>query len=114
MCPRPLVKFEMRETTRARQVALTLTAGLLIAGAFAPLRSADDPASATFRRYCYQCHGKTKPMAGVSLEQLTSPVSMGAAFSHWEKVAAVLEQKSASAIPTSACPTSGKRSERVP
>lgn len=52
-----------------------------------------DPA-ATFRQYCYGCHGKAAGVAGISLPKLTSePSSWGDSFQKWEKVAAVLEEK---------------------
>src|SRR5690349_17705482 len=47
---------------------------------------------ATFRQYCFQCHGKAA-IAGLNLERLTSHPSPGENFQHWQKVVAALEQK---------------------
>ncbi len=47
----------------------------------------------TFKRYCFQCHGKTTAMGGVNLDLLSSQSSVGTGFKHWEKVALALEQK---------------------
>lgn len=49
-------------------------------------------ASAMFRKYCYQCHGKAA-MGGVNLEDLAGHASVGEGFRQWQKVATVLEQK---------------------
>ena len=50
--------------------------------------------SATFKQYCYQCHGNGKAMGGVSLEQLTSQSSAGEGYQAWQKVIAVLDRNS--------------------
>ncbi len=50
-------------------------------------------AAAIFKQYCFQCHGLTAPKAGVSLARLVAQGSVGESFQEWEKVAAVLEQK---------------------
>jgi len=65
----------------------------LAIGAGTIVQAADDAASlATFKQYCFQCHGKTA-MGGISLEKLTAQGSMADNFQQWDKVAAVLEQK---------------------
>jgi len=46
-----------------------------------------------FRQYCFGCHGKSSPMAGLNLVELTSHASVAEKFQQWEKVAAALEQK---------------------
>jgi hypothetical protein len=66
----------------------------LVAGsltALAATGSATTPA--TFRQYCFSCHGKAGAAAGLNLEQLTSTTPGGDQFLLWEKVAAALENK---------------------
>jgi hypothetical protein len=77
-------------SSRNQVVAYALVAvGLVsIGGADAP---PSNP-SATFKQYCYQCHGNGKAMGGVSLEQLTSQASPGEGFQSWQKVATALDQ----------------------
>lgn len=53
-------------------------------------QSVNNPAP-TFKQYCFQCHGKTSPMAGVSLETLTGQASVAESYQTWEKVVGVLE-----------------------
>ncbi len=79
----------MGNKTGWRPVAPALSAFLL----FAAAAGGDSPlnAPATFKQYCFQCHGKTA-MAGVNLEQLTAQASFGHSFQQWEKAAAALEQ----------------------
>src|SRR5438270_10902360 len=68
-------------------VAIALTLGQTIRGAD---EAAPNP-SPMFKQYCFQCHGKTSPMAGISIEQLTSQASVGDGYQNWEKIAAALE-----------------------
>jgi mono/diheme cytochrome c family protein len=49
-------------------------------------------ARATFKQYCFSCHGKAAA-GGINLEQLSTQESLGESFQHWEKVATALEQK---------------------
>jgi mono/diheme cytochrome c family protein len=67
---------------------------LIVACITVPLAAAETSpnAAATFRQYCFQCHGKAA-VAGLNLEELTSQVSAGEHFQHWQKVLAALEQK---------------------
>ena len=71
-----------------RRVALILFGtSILVCGA-------EDPAAnpkPLFQQYCFQCHGASKPMAGVSLEKMTAG-AVGENFQTWQKVAAVLDQ----------------------
>src|SRR5947209_3966550 len=69
-------------------VAIAITVGQTIRGAD---EATSNPAP-MFKQYCFQCHGKTSPMAGISIEQLTSNTSIGDGYQQWEKVAAALEQ----------------------
>ncbi|HBY61877.1 MAG TPA: hypothetical protein DEH78_18820, partial [Solibacterales bacterium] len=48
-----------------------------------------DP-SATFKQYCYTCHGKAR-MGGLNLQEVATRGAVGADFQHWQKVAAALE-----------------------
>ncbi|MBL0156712.1 MAG: DUF1592 domain-containing protein [Bryobacterales bacterium] len=50
-------------------------------------------ATATFRQYCYQCHGSGAQMAGLSLERLAAQGALGDNFRPWEKVATALSEK---------------------
>jgi hypothetical protein len=81
---------------RRRQAALALcTCAFLTLTVGQTIRGADEPApnpTPMFKQYCFQCHGKTSPMAGMSIEQLTAQASVGDGYAQWEKVAAALEQ----------------------
>ncbi len=57
----------------------------------AAAQSAEPPA--TFKQYCYQCHGKSKPAGGVSLEALGANPAFNESFQQWNKIAAALEEK---------------------
>ena len=62
-------------------------------GALHAADQATAAAPAAFKQYCVQCHGKSKPMGGVSIEQLISRSSVADHFQQWQKVAAVLEER---------------------
>src|SRR3954454_13199279 len=68
--------------------AIVLTVGQTIRGAD---EAAPNPAP-MLKQYCFQCHGSTAPMAGISIQQLTTTTSLADGYQHWEKVAAALEQ----------------------
>ncbi len=56
---------------------------------------ADDAAAlsqATFRQYCFQCHGNAAAMGGIRLEQMAAKGPGGENFPQWQRVAAALEQ----------------------
>jgi hypothetical protein len=57
------------------------------------VRGADESAAATanFKKYCFQCHGKAAT-AGINLEQLTATPSFGANFAAWNKISTALDQ----------------------
>ncbi len=84
------------ESSRSRNVALVLCAAMVLPAFLATSQLAADapPAnpSATFKQYCYQCHGGGKAMGGVNLEQLASQPSMGEGYQGWRKVIEALEQ----------------------
>src|SRR5215216_5143615 len=44
-----------------------------------------------FQKYCFECHGASKPEAGLSIQQLLTKPSVGAHSDAWEKVAGMLE-----------------------
>ena len=52
------------------------------------LPASASPPPATFRAYCFTCHGKAA-MGGINLELLSSS-AIGDHFQRWEKVAAAL------------------------
>lgn len=78
-----------------RHVALAASAAAAIGLSFTSSSPAADAtatsASATFKQYCFQCHGKAAQMAGMNLESLTAQASVGDSFQHWTKVAEALE-----------------------
>ena len=88
----------MRTLHKPYLILLLLSAGVLSDSAQGAATSnphvdaAAAPAAATLRQYCVQCHGKAAT-AGINLEQMLTPVSVGDHFAQWQKVAAVLEQK---------------------
>jgi len=67
---------------------------LAVCASWALPRAADAASSApgTFKQYCFQCHGEAAKMAALSLERLTSQVSIGDGFREWKKVATALEE----------------------
>jgi hypothetical protein len=87
---------ESADKTHRLEVALVLSTCVMVAVIVGgTIRGADEATASAvpvFRQYCFQCHGKTAQMAGLSLEQLTSQSSIGDSFQQWEKVAAALEQ----------------------
>lgn len=94
---------KLAEKIRWGKVALVLLAGFVavsIVGnttAIGVYKNAQEAgqatAKATFEQYCVVCHSGTAAKAGVNLAQLTAQNSIGTSFQQWEKVAAVLEQK---------------------
>ncbi|MEO7414793.1 MAG: DUF1587 domain-containing protein, partial [Opitutaceae bacterium] len=69
------------------------TALLASAQTPAPTRSAapiTKPAQ-MFEKYCFECHGDSKPEAGISLKRLLAQPSVGPDSDHWEKVAEMIE-----------------------
>ncbi|MCX6592988.1 MAG: DUF1592 domain-containing protein [Acidobacteria bacterium] len=65
---------------------------LVISAALSAAVATAGPAPASFKTYCFSCHGKAA-MGGVNLEQLAAQPSPGENFQHWEKVAAALETR---------------------
>src|SRR5258707_7417457 len=85
----------LRLGARPSRAALAIgTSAILMVVANRTVHGADDSpaASAAFRKYCFQCHGKAGATAGINLEQLTASPSFGASFASWQKVQGVLEQ----------------------
>ena len=73
----------------------------------AALSSGQSPAKSAefFRTYCVECHGETKPKAGLNLARLLAQASVGPHADDWDKVVAMLETAEmppadAKAIPT--------------
>ena len=63
----------------------------------------------TFQKYCYECHGTTKPEAGLSLEKLVTGFSIGAHWQQWEKAAEMLETGMMPPIDADLHPTDAER-----
>jgi mono/diheme cytochrome c family protein len=77
-----------------RQITLHLIGCLIMGWVVGGIRAADEPApnpSATFKQYCFACHGNGAAAGSISLSQLTAKAPVGENFQAWEKVAAVLE-----------------------
>jgi Protein of unknown function (DUF1592)/Protein of unknown function (DUF1588)/Protein of unknown function (DUF1587)/Protein of unknown function (DUF1595)/Protein of unknown function (DUF1585)/Planctomycete cytochrome C len=55
------------------------------------LRAEDSTASATFHKYCFQCHANGAAMGGIRLDQMLSK-SPGESFQSWGRVVAALDQ----------------------
>lgn len=56
-----------------------------------PLMALEGEAVPTLQQYCYQCHGDSTGLGGLSLERIASQASVADSFQQWEKVAAALE-----------------------
>jgi hypothetical protein len=61
------------------------------------------------QKYCFECHGGTKPEAGLSIQGLLSQPSIGAHPEAWEKVAAMLESGDMPPSDADAFPSDGER-----
>jgi hypothetical protein len=69
--------------------------------ALASMMSAQSPVSrrasvapappGTFQKYCFECHGTSKPEAGLSIERLVSRFSIATQSQDWERIADMLE-----------------------
>ncbi|MEO6569060.1 MAG: DUF1587 domain-containing protein, partial [Opitutaceae bacterium] len=59
----------------------------------APKRSAAPltKPSQVLEKYCFECHGDSKPEAGISIKRLVGQASVGSDSDHWEKVAEMIE-----------------------
>jgi Protein of unknown function (DUF1587)/Planctomycete cytochrome C len=73
--------------------ALTLAlASMTSALAPQPRRGAVSPAPPqTFKTYCFECHGASKPKADLSIERLVGESGLGVPSEDWERVAEMLE-----------------------
>src|SRR5436305_234331 len=47
--------------------------------------------AATFKKFCFDCHGDATAEAQVNLERMTAQPAFDSAFKKWEKVAQMLE-----------------------
>ncbi len=56
-----------------------------------PVQALDGEALPTLQQYCFQCHGDSTSLGGLSLERISSQASVADSFQQWEKVAAALE-----------------------
>jgi len=87
--------MSLRRGARPSKAALAISvSAILVLVANRSVHGADDSGapSATFQKYCFQCHGKAAATAGINLQQLTASPSFGASFAQWQKVQGVLEQ----------------------
>ena len=73
-----------------------------------PRVSASPPAA--FQKYCYECHGRTKPEGGLSIATLVDRFSIGAHWQQWEKVAEMLETGMMPPLEADEQPTDAERS----
>src|SRR5260370_5625901 len=71
-----------------RYLVVSLLAGGTVWGA----EDAAALSQATFRQYCFQCHGNAAAMGGIRLEQMAAKGPGGENFPQWQRVAAALEQ----------------------
>jgi hypothetical protein len=86
-------------------IFLGLAASVSTPAAPAHRPAASVKAPALFEKYCFECHGETKPKGGVNLEQLLRQPTLGPHADAWEKVAEQLDTgemppKKASQFPT--------------
>lgn len=63
----------------------------IVLASFTTIQAADEIPGATFKLYCFQCHGKAAA-GGINLEKLATAPEVESQFQHWQKVAAALEQ----------------------
>src|SRR3954451_7397681 len=79
-------------TTPTWCLSLLLTGALALAAPPATAPTAEP--IAPLRQYCTGCHGRAVANGGINVEQLIAKPSItDSNFSHWEKVAKVLEQR---------------------
>ncbi len=62
-----------------------------------------------FEKYCFECHGSTKPEAGLSISKLVAQPSVGTEWQQWEKVAEMLENGEMPPLEATEQPTDAER-----
>ncbi len=72
-------------------VALSIVALLVVSGLMRGADTTPPSATATFEKYCMQCHGKEPGMGGVSLRAMAAGPMTDAAFPKWQRVVQALD-----------------------
>ena len=85
--------MNLSRTTKLAEKSRWRSAASILLLASASAVQAADEVPALFRQSCFGCHGKARPMGGISLTDLTAKASVGEQFQQWEKVAHALEDK---------------------
>jgi Protein of unknown function (DUF1587)/Planctomycete cytochrome C len=67
----------------------------------------------TFQKYCFECHGASKPKAGLSIERLVKQASVGADWQDWERVAEMLESDIMPPLEASEFPADAERAAAI-
>jgi mono/diheme cytochrome c family protein len=70
-------------------------------------------APATFKKYCFECHGLKDPEGGMSLEYLVAQSSVGAHGDDWDRVAGMLEEGLMPPQEATAFPTAEERAAAI-
>jgi hypothetical protein len=96
-------------------VALVAVVGSLIPAEGRPARrrAAAPTPPPTFQKYCFECHGTTKPEAGLSIAKLVGQLSIGTDADHWDKVAEMLDAGMMPPLDAEDHPTDDERAAMV-
>jgi mono/diheme cytochrome c family protein len=80
-----------------------------------PARRVAAPAAppSIFQKYCFECHGLTKPEADLSIEKLVQRNSVGPDAADWERVVEMLEQGVMPPLEASKFPTDEERANAI-
>jgi mono/diheme cytochrome c family protein len=80
-----------------------------------PARRAAAPAAppSIFQKYCFECHGLTKPEADLSIEKLVQRNAVGPDAADWERVVEMLEQGVMPPLEASKFPTDEERANAI-
>jgi mono/diheme cytochrome c family protein len=73
------------------------------------LRATVAKPSDSFQKYCFECHGATKPEAGLSLSKLVGQLSIATDADDWDKVAEMLENGMMPPVEAEAQPSDAER-----
>jgi hypothetical protein len=67
----------------------------------------------SFAKYCFECHGKTKPEADLNIEKLVTQSPIGLHFNEWDSIAEMLETSKMPPDDASEFPTNEERLEAL-